>query len=266
METYKKVIWGSAIVAIIVIVSLVVFVFIPGNENSNGESAGKQTGITTPSPTPISPKEITTDETGAVDVTPLDIPLNDSDPKIRELLQTASSDPGFSKWLENSDLIRKTVATVDNIANGESPRNHVSFLAPKKRFKVIERNGRILLDPASYHRYDNAVNIFCSLDSKALGTLYLQVKPQVNQAFTELGYPKDSFNSTLIMAIDRLLDVPIVETDITLKEKVTTYVFTDPKLERLSMAQKHLLRMGPENIKKIQQKLKEIAAACCPGD
>jgi hypothetical protein len=35
----------------------------------------------------------------------------------------------------------------------------------------------------------------------------------------------------------------------------------DPELESLSQAQKHLLRMGPENILRIQSKLRELAKA-----
>jgi hypothetical protein len=35
----------------------------------------------------------------------------------------------------------------------------------------------------------------------------------------------------------------------------------DPDLENLTAAQKHLLRMGPENIRVIQAKLREIAQA-----
>jgi hypothetical protein len=37
------------------------------------------------------------------------------------------------------------------------------------------------------------------------------------------------------------------------------YAFADPKLEGLSRAQKQLLRMGPQNVRAIQGKLREIA-------
>jgi hypothetical protein len=38
------------------------------------------------------------------------------------------------------------------------------------------------------------------------------------------------------------------------------YAYADPRLEGLSPPQKQLLRMGPENVKAIQAKLREIAS------
>jgi hypothetical protein len=60
-----------------------------------------------------------------------------------------------------------------------------------------------------------------------------------------------------------LLRTPVVKGDILLEEEegVVTYQMADYSLENLSEAQKHLLRMGPENIRKIQGKLREMARA-----
>ena len=55
-----------------------------------------------------------------------------------------------------------------------------------------------------------------------------------------------------------------MKSDIRLEEKVISYsmaAMADEKLEDLSDAQKHLLRMGPKNTAKIQGKLREIAKA-----
>jgi hypothetical protein len=43
------------------------------------------------------------------------------------------------------------------------------------------------------------------------------------------------------------------------KKGVVTYIYADSRLENLSEAQKHLLRTGPENVRIIQEKLREIA-------
>jgi hypothetical protein len=56
-----------------------------------------------------------------------------------------------------------------------------------------------------------------------------------------------------------LLKVPVVKQDIQLEKKVVTYTMVDSDLESLSLAQKHLLRMGPDNIRVIQSKLREMA-------
>jgi hypothetical protein len=76
-----------------------------------------------------------------------------------------------------------------------------------------------------------------------------------------LGYPHQDFQDTLIRAIKELLGTPIVEGDIALKEGVISYYMVDEDLEGLSDAQKHLLRMGPQNTRKIQNKLREMAVA-----
>jgi len=39
------------------------------------------------------------------------------------------------------------------------------------------------------------------------------------------------------------------------------YGFADARLQRLEPAQKQLLRMGPENVKRVQAKLRELVAA-----
>jgi hypothetical protein len=43
--------------------------------------------------------------------------------------------------------------------------------------------------------------------------------------------------------------------------KGALYAYADLRLEALSGAEKHLLRMGPENMRKVQTKLSEIASA-----
>jgi hypothetical protein len=188
-----------------------------------------------------------------------DIDLNNSDNKIREWAKRISSHPLFISWLKEEDLIRKFTAIVDNIANGESPRPHLKFLVPKESFKIIKRQGRIYIAPESYRRYNLIVDVFYSLDTRACIRLYKKIKPLIQQAYKELGYPDKDFDETLKIAIIELLKTPIIEGEIQLKEKVITYKMVDPNLEELSPAQKHLLRMGTENVLKIQDKLREFA-------
>jgi hypothetical protein len=63
--------------------------------------------------------------------------------------------------------------------------------------------------------------------------------------------------------VKRILDTSIVERRVFLKEegKGLNYVFIDDGLENMSEVQRHLLRMGPKNTQKIQQKVREIALA-----
>jgi hypothetical protein len=56
-----------------------------------------------------------------------------------------------------------------------------------------------------------------------------------------------------------LLRVPVVQGAVELAPHGIVYAFVDPKLEERSAAQKHLLRMGPQNVQQVQGKLREIA-------
>jgi hypothetical protein len=190
---------------------------------------------------------------------PIEVELDKSDELMRELAKGFSSNPTFASWLMTKDLIRKFVAAVDNIAQGMSPRSQVDFFSPKGRFLVITRRGKVYLDPASYGRYKPAVEVFLSLDSKACAELYRRLKSPIQQAYRDLGYPEQDFDETLTLAIIELLKVPVVQGEIRLEERVISYGISDQKLEDLSDAQKHLLRMGPENVQKIQTKLRDIA-------
>ena len=83
--------------------------------------------------------------------------------------------------------------------------------------------------------------------------------PAIQEAYKDLGYPDKDFNGTLKKAMLELLDVPVVDEPIMLEKKVVTYMITDPDLEALSAAQKHLLRMGPDNVRGIQGQLRMMA-------
>ena len=97
-----------------------------------------------------------------------------------------------------------------------------------------------------------------ALDATGTARLYLTLKPRILEAYGELGYPGGDFDRVLERAIGELLDVPVIEGDIALRQKVISYAYVDQKLESLSPAQKHLLRMGPRNVQAVQAKLREI--------
>jgi hypothetical protein len=50
--------------------------------------------------------------------------------------------------------------------------------------------------------------------------------------------------------------------DIELEERtVATFAYADERFESLSDAQRHLLRMGPDNVRRVQEKLQELREA-----
>lgn len=194
-------------------------------------------------------------------VEPLELELEESDEVVREKAQNLTSHPLLEDWLSTSSIIYKFTAAVDNIAQGLSPKPQIDFFRPQEEFEVIKKEGRIYIDPDSYRRYDTVVEVFLTLDSEECVRLYKQLKPTIQQAYRKLGYPDKDFTDTLIIAIMELLKVPVVEGNVLLEKKITTYRMVDPDLEGMSKAQKHLFRMGPQNVKMIQEKLREMALA-----
>jgi hypothetical protein len=158
-------------------------------------------------------------------------------------------------------------AEVDNIAEGQSPRASLKFLAPQKEFSVQKKGEKLYINPQSYTRYNLVVDVFESLSAEGIVRVFKEFKPLFQEAYRELGYRDRDFQDTLVRAIKELLRAPVVKGGILLEEseeKVISYsavTMADEKLEDLSDAQKHLIRMGPKNTAKIQGKLREIAQA-----
>ena len=101
---------------------------------------------------------------------------------------------------------------------------------------------------------------FTGLDVEGAVRVYSELEPLIDEAQREIAPPGVSFRVTMKKAIDHLLAVPVLQSDPPLDLKVVTYSYQDPSIEGLSEAQKQLLRMGPENVMRVQAKLRELEA------
>jgi hypothetical protein len=252
MEEQKKVITAGIIFILLIAAAAIVYYFFIYSKPQ--EKPAESTEIVQEQPAveeKIGPEE--------EKIEPLDVSLDESDALVRELVKELSSHPELAVWMMNDELIRKFVAAVDNIANGNSPATQIDFFDPKGEFKVHEELGEYSIDPESYERYDIVAEVFASLDTKGCVTLYKKLMPAIQEAYKDLGYPDKDFNDTLKKAMMELLEVPVVDEPIKLEKKVVTYMMAEPDLEALSAAQKHLLRMGPDNVRGIQGQLRRMA-------
>jgi hypothetical protein len=187
--------------------------------------------------------------------------LPESDGRVRDLASRLSSEPEFAKWMQEKDLVRRFTAAVNNVAEGASPRMVLGFLAPAGGFEVAQAGGKTTIDAGSYARYDLVARVFGSLDAQGAGGVYRELKSLIDQAHREIAPPGQPFDRTFSQAIEHLLAVPVPEGPVEVRPEGALYAYTSPELEGLSRAQKHLLRMGPQNTRIIQAKLRELQSA-----
>jgi hypothetical protein len=187
--------------------------------------------------------------------------LDASDDFVRALIRQLSQKPEWATWLASGDLVRSFVVSVDKIAVGSSPAKDLKPAAPAGRFATLGSGRTLRIDPASYDRYNGLANAVDAIDPDGAARAYRRLRPLMQQAFEELGYVNLSFDDRLARALGRLVDVPVPEGDVMLRATSVTFQYADPELEELSPAQKHMLRMGPHNMRLVQTKLRAFARA-----
>lgn len=187
---------------------------------------------------------------------PIALPkLDNSTPSV---LQSLDSTDMNIRPLKSSQLIRDAVVLMDNISNGSIVRERTIVQRPDGRFRVLEVDGELYIDESSYRRYDSLVDWFVSLEPQALTESYETFKPLVQEAYAEIGYPESDFDNTLIDAINVMLETPVPEGLVQVEDDSVMYTYANERYESLPAAQKQLLRMGPDNIERVKQKLREI--------
>lgn len=210
---------------------------------------------TTVAADPATPDSAAADE-------PIDLPeLDASDEVVRTLVAGLSSRPEWASWLVSDDMVRRFVVAVTAVADGRSPESQLDFLAPEEPFRARRSGVGMTVDPSSYHRYDALAATFASLDTRGVAKLYRQLHPLMDDAFRELGLGDRTFDETLRRAFDRLVTTPVPSSPPEVDLVEGRYVYTAPGIEGLSPAEKHLLRMGPDNARLVQAKLHELQSA-----
>ena len=185
-------------------------------------------------------------------------PLDQTDAIVRELLRKLSSHPQVAAWLTTEGLVRNFTVVVTNVAEGKAPSRLIRPLKPTRPFAVINVAGDVQIDPKSYERYTGLAEAVASIDPAGAARLYTILKPRITEASAELGNT-EPFDVILKRASRQLIDTPIPDGPVRVKETgATGYRFTDDSLEALTGAQRQLLRMGPDNGRAVQAKLRAV--------
>jgi len=191
-------------------------------------------------------------------------PLDQMDGFIRGLFSGLSNHPQLLAWLATDDLVGSLATAIDRLANGQTPARDLAPLRPGTGFAVVTRRGVPYVDPASYARYDAIVQAANSVDPARLATIYATIEPRLAEAYARQGHT-GSLRDAVQRASATILATPDPPAEIPLVAGVGGYAYADPRLEALTPAQKHLLRMGPANLQKVRDAVRQFAATLPPA-
>lgn len=188
-------------------------------------------------------------------------PLDLSDKAIKQGLITALRAPLLSTLIVNDSILANMVASVNNTAQGTLPENVSLLTPPATEFSVFKQADNQFITPESFTRYNVYAQTFAEIETEDMLALLDQYELQIMAQFEQIALPNAKFTSTLINAINRLLDTPTVNLPIPVISDSAMYKFANPQLEALLPAQKQLLRMGPDNMRLVKAKLRELRTA-----
>lgn len=190
-----------------------------------------------------------------------ELELDTSDIAVKTAIVVLANNPEVAQLIVNEDLLRRFVVFTNNLAEKELATNFHLLNAPEKTFRTYQQAGKEWIDGASFKRYTPYAQAFDAMPVDRLIRLYQLYKPAISGHYAEIGYPDEDFDLTLESAIDHLLDTPEIPIPVEVFSESVMYQYTDDRIENLSAAQKQLLRTGPENMRLIKAKLREVKQA-----
>lgn len=240
------------VLAVAIVAGLATFFFFGGQETVEEPEPIVEAPLLPPPP-PAPPPVVEPAEEIALPA------LDESDSLVRNLVAALTSHPAFAAWLIPDQLVRTFVLVVENVADGNNPAARLTPLRPTQRFRVRGEAQQLGVDPASYARYNTHAEIVASINPVGAAELYRRLYPLITEAYAELGHPDGGFDDTLLRALRNLLEVPVLERDVTLVPRATFFEFVDDEIEDLHSVQKQFLGMGPRNVRAVQASLLDIA-------
>lgn len=188
--------------------------------------------------------------------------LSESDAPLQEALSVFIDPDKLQHSVVFKNLIRRFVVTVDNLTTAKLPQNYRFLAAVPGTFAVQPgaTEDSYTLSATNAARYAAFVDLAESVDLNKLLVLYTRYYPLFQQAYEELGYPHRYFNDRLVEVISHLLAAPEPQGTLQLVQPKVFYDFADPKLQALSAGQKIMVRVGPDNERRLKAVLRKLRA------
>jgi len=185
--------------------------------------------------------------------------LDHSDALLREEMTGIS--PVLSGWLNTDQLVRKYVVIANDFSQGLRLEKNLRFLELDQPFAVDQDNENLFIATKSYQRYDRLAAAINALDVQATLAVYKKFRPLLVQVFRGFSYPDEySLEDIFTKAAAVILAAPARDGQVALERQSARYKFADQQLEALNPVHKQMLRMGPDNTRIIQNKLRLFVA------
>jgi len=184
------------------------------------------------------------------------------DQLVRVAATRLSSHPRLATWLVNDGLMRRFVTVVNAVAEGRVPTRELDFVDGWRQFLVREDPaGRLVIAVGTFRRYTPIVEVLESIDAAGAVEIFHRLRPALDDIQLTSRWPESDLEDRLRQAVDHLLATPVSDAPIAVEQRSRWYAFADDDYEHLSEAQKHLLRMGPENARRTQAALGDLRRA-----
>ena len=185
--------------------------------------------------------------------------LGESDSFISRQLQQLNNGATLLSYLVDEQMVRRFVALVDNISQGNIPQTNLPFQELAEEFPVRTVDDNLFeLNEAGYRRFDQMVDAVIATDTEQAMMLYRLASPLFQQAYAEFGYRDVNFDDTLRRAIRNVLGTDDIDGPFQLVKPSVMYLFADSEIEGMSDIQKQMIRIGPDNREKIKAKLRQV--------
>lgn len=184
--------------------------------------------------------------------------LDQSDGVMRDALVTLVGAPTFAQMFTPSSIIRTLVATVDALPRHRMPPGPRPVVPALGAFMSASDDQASVLAADNFPRYAAHVAIVRNLDPARLGATYLRYHPLFQTAYEDLTHTHASFDARLLQCIDDMLAAPVPSTPVLVHRPNAAYEFVDDSLEALSVGQKLMLRIGPEQAALVKAKLRAL--------
>lgn len=205
-----------------------------------------------PEPANVSPEEAGTEKT--VEPKP--------EPTLEEQISNLIDWKKYGDLFLRETLINRFVVTIDNMTEAKLPQKFSFTTPPPGKFMIMEdANKNKFIDPENYERYSRYMDFVMSADLGKYVDFYVRHYNLFQKAYQDLGYPDRYFNDRFVEVIDHLLITPAIDGQLQLEQPKYYYTLANENLESLTAGQKILIRIGPENAKKIKSRLKELRKA-----